>query len=299
MKQQNSAVLIAHYGATVDIETENGQIYRCTVRQNVGSLAVGDKVIWQLLHDGSGVITGYEPRRSTLTRPNRFGQHKLVAANVDRLAVVIAAQPQFATELLDQYLVAAELLGLDAIIVFNKIDLLSTRQLQDIQSSLSIYQQIGYEIVYTSMTTKAGLDQLAEILTKGTAIFVGQSGVGKSSLIDSLIPEAVVKTDDIAPHKSGRHVTSKSRLYHLPKDGNIIDSPGVREFGLWHISATELCRGFREFASYSHRCQFRNCCHQHEPHCAVRQAVERGDIAMQRYTNFKKLFTTLTHENYK
>lgn len=280
-------LLIAHYGKYVDIETTDGKIIRCNLRQNLGVLVPGDRVIWHPTDaENTGVLVSLKPRHSLLSRPTAPGKNKLIAANVDQMIIVMAMQPKSPTSLIDSYLVAAETLNLDAMILLNKVDLLNNDR--SLQEQLQIYQQIGYPVIETSIQKNIGINQLNEALQKHTSILVGQSGVGKSSLIAALIPTETIRvaTEDVA---HGTHTTTTARLYHLPHGGDLIDSPGIREFTLWDMPADQIAMGFVEFRSHLGQCQFRDCLHQNETNCAIINAAAQGKISAARLTNYQRI----------
>lgn len=285
---EEHGLLITHYGTQADIERDDGSIHRCLLRQNLGLLACGDRVIWRSAAGESGVVVALQTRRSVLGRPDRQGDIRPVAANIDQMIIVAAPEPALQTYLIDSYLVAAETLHIQPLICLNKVDLLKdTDPLFDI---VARYQHLGYTVIHASCDSKKGLQALAECLKGNVSVFVGQSGVGKSSLIAAFLPQEDIRVGEIsAQTKLGRHTTSNSRLYHLQTGGDLIDSPGIREFGLWHMQPRQIAEGFVEFREYLDQCKFRDCSHVHEPDCALRQAVQAGDIDLDRLHNFHKL----------
>lgn len=291
--------VIAHYGARLIVETDDHQQLRCSSRKNVGTLVAGDRVLLQTGARHDNVITRRLPRDTELSRPDSRGKQKTIAANIDQILIVVAPRPELNEGLIDRYLVAAELSGLLPVIVLNKIDLLDTTEYQQYEQRLALYHDIGYRIVQTSAKQSQGLEHLKHLITGHTNIFVGQSGVGKSSLLNCLLPEAAARVSEVSDATNkGRHTTTTAMLYHLPdRNGNIIDSPGVREFGLWRILPEEVALGFREFSTYREQCKFRNCRHSREPGCAVRQAVEQGAITQQRYESYLKLLESVEQNN--
>ncbi len=286
---EQEGLLVANYGASVEIEDNNGTSHRCLLRQNLPSLVTGDRVVWQPASEG-GVVSALLPRRSVLSRPDQLGEQKPVAANIDQIMVVAAAAPEFSPELIDQYLAAAELAGIRPVLVFNKIDLVDEAKRAAVEELLQRYRHIGYDIVETSTKASHGLDRLRQQLQGKTSVFVGQSGVGKSSLVKALLPEHEIVVGELSQQSGlGQHTTSTARLYHLPDGGTLIDSPGVREFRLWPMSRMELAHGFREFTHHLGKCRFRDCQHETEPQCALREAVERGEISVRRLESYLRL----------
>ncbi|WP_455222900.1 small ribosomal subunit biogenesis GTPase RsgA [Kaarinaea lacus] len=287
--------IIAHYGANLDVEDELGKVHHCLTRANLPRLVCGDQVIWQETGQSLGIITSLIPRTNLLARPAFNQQLKPVAANIDQMLIVAAPQPALDEDLINRYLVAAELTVIEPLIVINKTDLLSVLENQALQNQLAIYQQIGYSIIYTSTKQKHGLDDLIRHLVDKTSIFVGQSGVGKSSLIKSFLPDSSIRVGELSQATGlGKHTTSVTVLYHLPSGGSIIDSPGVREFGLGHVSQAQVTEGFVEFRPFIGQCKFKDCKHLHEPGCAIKHAVETRQITQQRFESYLRIVKNLT-----
>jgi ribosome biogenesis GTPase len=236
------------------------------------------------------VVTALLERRSQLARPDPQGQLKALAANIDQILVVAAPAPLYSPDLINQYLAAAELTGITPALVFNKIDLIDEQNREAVDDLLSIYQRIGYPVISASTKREHGMDRLIAQVKDHTSVFVGQSGVGKSSLVKALLPQASISVGELSAQSGlGQHTTSTARLYHLPAGGRIIDSPGVREFRLWPMSRQALAQGFVEFRPWLGQCKFRDCSHTHEPGCALRQAVERGEISRLRLEGYLKI----------
>lgn len=293
---EEKGLVIANYGATLDVEAGNGEISRCAVRQNIDTLVVGDQVVWQAGSKGNGVVVALQPRRSLLARPDSSGRMRPLAANIDQILIVTAPRPAYETYLIDQYLAAAETIGIAPILVLNKIDLLEGEEKTRVERDLDIYREIGYPVIHASTVEKHGLDELIGALQGKISVFVGQSGVGKSSLVKVLLPETEIAVGELSESTGlGRHTTSAARLYHLPTGGSIIDSPGVREFRLWQLSRDQLAQGFRDFRPYLGHCRFRDCSHRHEPGCALLDAVESGRLSRQRIENFQRIADTLSN----
>ncbi|PTY38653.1 ribosome biogenesis GTPase RsgA [Saccharospirillum sp. MSK14-1] len=278
-------LVVSHYGVTTDVESDDGERTRCHKRTNLPALVTGDVVLWQPDDNNSGVITACQPRRSELGRPDSRGQMRPVAANVDRIIIVAAPSPRTPANLIDRYLVAAAHHDIHPIIVLNKIDCLD--QAPEMRDELAEYQTLGYETHALSAQTEAGMAEIRQLVASGNSVFVGQSGVGKSSIIATLLPEEMIKVGEISEATGkGRHTTTTAKLYHIPGGGDLIDSPGIREFGLWHVDADSLLAGFPELANSADQCKFRDCKHKSEPGCAVCQAVEEGTLSQRRYESF-------------
>ncbi|SDL06279.1 ribosome biogenesis GTPase [Franzmannia pantelleriensis] len=290
----------AHFGRSLDVEADDAsgerQRHRCYMRANLDGLVTGDHVVWRQANDASGVVVARSERDSVLERPDARGQLKPVAANLDQILIVFAAEPEPHANLIDRYLVAAEATGIDPVLVLNKVDLLP-EQGGELRELLGRYEALGYPVVLASAKQEGGLDALHQRLTGHTSVFVGQSGVGKSSLIDRLLPDHALRIGALSEDsRKGTHTTTTAMLYHLPAGGELIDSPGIREFGLTHLDAEQVTEGFIEFRDYLGRCRFRDCRHREEPGCALLAAVDRGDIHPQRFASYRRILASLASD---
>jgi len=287
-------LVIGQAGHQLDVEIDD-HVVRCSRRKNIGTIVTGDRVVVEAVPPSEHVITAVLPRTSLLARPDFRGQMKAIAANLDRIFIICSVRPELNEGLIDRYLVAAETLGITPVLVLNKIDLVDDEQLKILRERVSLYARLGYELIESSAKDKQGIDALLTSLHTHTSIMVGQSGVGKSSLVNALLPEVNIKTKEISESTNkGMHTTSASRLYHLPKGGSLIDSPGVREFGLWQVSAEELFNGFVEFREHKGLCKFSNCQHKSEPQCAIRHAIKAKEISQGRYESYNRILESLT-----
>jgi len=291
---EQQGLVIAHYGSQVDVEGSDGNLHRCRLRANLGQIVTGDSVIWRSAIDQGGVIVATTQRRSELCRPDSRGNLKPVAANIDLIFLVIAAEPRTPYGLIDRYLVAAENINIRPVILINKADLTNEDAVAWSQEINTIYSDVGYSLIATSTQSEAGLDELKTAMRDNTSIFVGQSGVGKTSLVNRLLPNTDARVGPLSESSGkGMHTTTTAQLFHLPDGGNIIDSPGIREFGLGHVSPQDLMDGFIEFHPFLGRCKFRDCKHLHEPKCAIQQAVSDGKISERRFASFHQISETL------
>lgn len=291
---EQKGLLITHNSTMVIVERCDGGLVSCTLRQNLGVLVAGDNVIWQPIDDKTGVVIACEPRRSVIIRPDARGT-KPIVANVDLMVIVVAVVPKPQRTTIDRYLILAALMKINPLIVVNKADLIKVDEDQELLTQLKIYEKLGYPVIRISTKTKLGLDELSTTLKDINSILVGQSGVGKSSLLNTLVPDAKTQTNSLSLENSqGRQTTSASKLYHLPGGGNLIDSPGIHQFNLRHFSQSEILQGFKEFQPFLTQCQFRNCEHAHEPNCGLIKAVESGEIAAGRLRNYHAIL--LDHE---
>lgn len=295
---EQQGLVIAHYGTQVEVEALQGEQQgiscRCHLRANLESIVTGDRVVWRDADGETGVIVARSQRSSELVRPDAGGRLRAVAANIDRIFIVLAPQPFTPQGLIDRYLVAAETVAIQPMLLINKSDLLSGELKQKMADLTDLYRNIGYQTITTSTKNEGELTSLKEHLTGHTSIFVGQSGVGKSSLVNQLLPDANLRTATLSEATGkGTHTTTTACLYHLPMGGDIIDSPGIREFGLEHINEQELIEGFIEFRPFLGQCKFRDCRHLKEPGCALRQAVEEGQIDSRRMSSYQSIVASL------
>lgn len=287
-------LVIGQAGHQLDVEIGD-DVVRCSRRKNIGTIVTGDMVVVEAVPPTEHVITAVLPRTSLLARPDFRGQMKAIAANLDRIFIICSVRPELNEGLIDRYLVAAETLGITPVLVLNKIDLADDEQLNILRERVSLYAKLGYELIESSAKDQQGIDALLTSLHTHTSIMVGQSGVGKSSLVNALLPEVNIKTKEISESTNkGMHTTSASRLYHLPEGGSLIDSPGVREFGMWQVSAEELFNGFVEFREYKGLCKFSNCQHKSEPQCAILDAIQAKEISQSRYESYNRILESLT-----
>ena len=277
--------VIAAFGRQYLAELANGDIVTCLTRGKKSDVACGDWVEIQPTAEAQGVIEGIRPRASLLYRSDAYRQ-KIIAANVTQIVIVVAAEPPFSDELLARCLVAAYDQKLEVLIVLNKCDIADKAAAARLQ--LAPYYNIGYRVLELSATQDAS--PLLPFLQGQTSVLVGQSGMGKSTLINGLLPDARAATREISTVlNSGKHTTTHARLYHLNPQSHLIDCPGVQMFGLHHLSFGEIEQGFVEFAPYLGKCRFHDCHHTHEPSCALQQAVAEGKIDARRFTLFKDI----------
>lgn len=296
LSSEQQGLIICRYSRHFEVEAlegdDIGKIHRCVSRANIDSIVTGDLVVWRAGADQTGVIESRQPRNSLLERPDNFGKLKAVAANIDQMVIVIACQPKPQSNLIDRYLVAAELMNIRPIIALNKADLIDEDNREQIEQLLSIYSSLGYKTVkiISSRHQDPQLDNLTELIQKYTSIIVGQSGVGKSSLINTLHPEAKLEVGPLSMQTGeGTHTTIKAKLFHLNDGGQLIDSPGIRDFSLWHIDEQQLQFGFIEIANRISECKFRDCKHENEPNCAILKAAENGEIHPERFDSYQRI----------
>lgn len=295
---QTFGQVITRYGQHADVENPEGDIVRCHIRRTVESLVCGDKVIWRPYNqddsDFSGIIEAVEPRESEFKRPDFYDGLKPVAANIDQILIVSALLPDLTPNIIDRYLVAVEQLDITPVLLINKLDLIDDSNRELVEQTQQLYESIGYQVVILSAKLEQGIAQIKSLLANKTSVFVGQSGVGKSSIVNAILPEVNIETKQVSDNsRLGVHTTTASRLYRLDNGGSIIDSPGVREFAMWHLEQEEILNGFIEFRPFITQCKFRDCKHQKDPGCALKQAIKDGLVSEVRYQSYVRILQTV------
>ncbi len=285
--------VIATFSRRMRVRLEGGEHVDARIKGKRTQPVCGDFVTAQPIPGESDwLILDIRPRRNALTRPNRRGEPETLAANVDRLYAVAAVVPKPDWFVIDRYLGAAEIMGVGAVIIFNKDDLTDPDSSSNaaVESVAADYRRAGYEFIRCSAVTGSGMAELAATLAAGVGIFVGQSGVGKSSLINCLLDSDAQRIGDLSEkHREGRHTTVNSAMLRLAGGGAVIDSPGVRDFAPALDPNTEVASGFVEILAAGSRCKFANCQHMKEPACAVKAAVDAGQISERRYESYRRL----------
>ena len=298
---EQQGLIITHYGTQVVVEGTDGEFAgqhrRCHFRSNLGSLVTGDRVAWRP-GNPMGVVVAVLPRSSALQRPDPHGDMKTVAANIDRIMVVIAPYPEPHANLVDRYLVAANAIDIEPVLVINKSDRIDETTGDKVNRLEATYRALGYTVLKVSTKTEHGLEALEDFLADYTSVFVGQSGVGKSSLINALLPDSNLRVGDLSDRQQGTHTTTTARLFHFPGGGELIDSPGIREFGLGHVSRSDVEAGFIEFNDLIGTCRFRDCKHDREPGCALLKALEDGRVQQQRMNSYRSIIASLPESSY-
>jgi ribosome biogenesis GTPase len=272
----------------------DGQRRRCKFRRQVGRPYCGDRVMVAQAYDESLVVESILPRKNYFVRADDRQRQQPVAANLDQVIIVIATRPLPSRDLLERYLLAVHSLGIKPVIVLNKIDLDvepdGHPQRAKVLEHLPDYERLGYKVVRTSCKANPGVARLRPILEGKTSILVGQSGVGKSSLINKLLPDLAIQTGALSDATGkGTHTTTSTMMYCFTGGGFLIDSPGVWEYGIWKLQNDEIAHGFLEFSDYLGHCRFNNCLHATEPGCAIKSAVADGQILKWRYDSYLRL----------
>lgn len=282
--------VVAAFGKRFQVELADKKRISCVTRGKRTDLACGDVVTIQLTDKHEGVIETTLPRKTLLYRSNAF-KSKMLAANVTQIIIVLATQPSFYEALLNRCLIAAEAANIKALIVLNKCDLADN---DDAKQKLALYTSLGYQVL--PLSAKEDISTLRPYLQGHASILVGQSGMGKSTIINSLLPNEDVRTREVSEVlDSGKHTTTAAHLYHLDEHSQLIDSPGLQEFGLHHLSTDELEHAFIEFRPFLGKCRFNNCKHLQEPDCAIKEAVSNNNITPERLTIYKMLRTEISH----
>jgi len=288
------ALVLVSYGSQGVVMLGGGERKRCKFRRNVGRPFCGDRVLVARADDASLVVEKILPRKNNFVRTDDRQHKHIIAANLDQVLIVVATRPLPSRDLMERYLLAAHSLGIEPVIVYNKTDL----QVADDETANGVlvlghmpdYEALGYTVIRTSCKTAPGIIGLQSVLKDKTSILAGQSGVGKSSLINQLIPDLQIQTGELSSATGkGTHTTTSTMMYQLTDGGYLVDSPGVWEYGLWKLEDHELATGFIEFEPWLGQCRFNNCLHASEPGCAIKQAVADGFIRDWRFQSYLRL----------
>lgn len=285
----DAGLVVARFRRHVAVEDERGEQFLCLTRGRSLNPLVGDRVTFERAGDGTAFVSAVSPRKSTLTRIDSRGRCEPVAADVTQLLIIGAPEPRVDWFLVDRYLVAAELLAAEALIVMNKCDLPDSEP-----ESLNRYRDIGYGVILTSAKKRIGIESLADAMRGKRSVMVGQSGVGKSSLSNALLGEHVQAIGALTEKgKQGRHTTTTAVLVRLANGAELIDTPGARSYAPYIEHTGDIAQGFKEFRQLLGRCRFADCAHRAEPDCAIKAAVAGGRISAERYDSYTKLRATL------
>ena len=303
--------VIKNTGSWYSVKTDDGKVVECKIKGNfrlkgirsTNPVAVGDHVEIALNQEGTAFITLIDERRNYIIRKsqNLSKQSHIIAANVDQAFLIVTVNyPQTSTTFIDRFLASAEAYSVPVVLVFNKRDILSDDERHYQQSMVHLYETIGYECREISAATGEGIEELHKLLKGKITLLSGNSGVGKSTLINQILPEANLRTAEISDaHNTGMHTTTFSEMLELPEGGYIIDTPGIKGFGTFDIEPEELTSYFREIFHFSKDCKFSNCTHTHEPGCAVLKALEEHYIAQSRYQSYLGMLEDKDENKYR
>lgn len=304
------AIVYKSTGSWYTVKTIEGKTWQARIKgifkidgiTSTNPIAVGDEVELEPEESGTAVITQIAQRRNYIARssPHQNKERHIVASNLDQaLLFATIKEPRTSQGFIDRFLAAAEAYHVPAIVVFNKCDIYRKKEWDILEHRSTIYRNIGYTILVTSMETGQGLDELKAVLANKTTLISGHSGTGKSTFINSLFPDLKLKTKDVSGWSGkGMHTTTFAEMYDLPFGGRIIDTPGIREFGITDISRQELSHYFPEMRDRISGCQFNNCIHINEPGCAIKKAVEEGLIAEERYLSYYNMMESIEEKTY-
>ncbi len=310
-KNLQQGLVITHFGKELEIlnlnNSETDKTTRCHIRANLQPIVCGDRVLWQKpeQHTETGIVEVLIDRNSVIERPRPYHDPKPIAANIDQIVLVFAMNPPPIVNLLDRYLVAAENAGIKITIVLNKSDLLITENTdtkikEEINNLVALYQDLGYPVFKISCKENKASESttLQEIFSNKTSIIVGQSGVGKSSIINQLCVHTNAETGDVSDaNAKGKHTTTTAKMYFIDnaiiEKGAIIDSPGIRDFALWHLSQEDIIDGLIEFRQFANNCKYRNCEHGVSEGCAIQAAINNGDIHPYRIASYQHILNSI------
>lgn len=306
-----TGLVIKNTGSWYTVKTDSNQLVECKIKGNfrlkgirsTNPVAVGDRVSITPNQEGTAFITSIEDRKNYIIRksPNLSKQSHIIAANVDQAFLVVTInRPVTSTTFIDRFLASAEAYRVPVMLLFNKTDALEDEEREYQQMMIDLYETVGYQCLAISAANGSGMDKVRELLAGKTTVLSGNSGVGKSTLINSLLPDVQLKTAEISDaHNAGTHTTTFSEMLELPEGGYIIDTPGIKGFGTFDIEPEELTSYFKEIFHFSKDCRFNNCTHTHEPGCAVLKAVEEHYIAQSRYLSYLNMLEDKEEGKYR
>lgn len=294
-----NGIVVRSTGSSCNVLDESGRIIECKLKGNfrikgirtTNPLAVGDKVQYTVSNaEQVGLINSIEPRFNYIIRKSTklSKQSHIIAANIDQAVVMVTlTSPRTSTGFIDRFLVTAEAYHIPAILIFNKMDMVKGADIEKINQLISLYEGLGYKCFKTSALEKTGIEEVKQMLKDKVTLISGHSGVGKTALINTIEPGLLRKVGIISDyHQKGKHTTTFAEMLPLTFGGFIIDTPGIKEFGLVDFDKQEIAERFPEMRNLMHECQFNNCTHIHEPGCAVKEALKKGDISESRYKNY-------------
>lgn len=306
-----NGLVVKNTGSWYQVYTETGETIECKIKGNfrmqdirsTNPIAVGDRVRIEKNNEGTAFITFIEDRKNYLIRKssNLSKQSHILAANLDQAVLIITINhPETSTVFIDRFLCTAEAYSIPVVLAINKADLYDEEEIEYMNQLIYLYESIGYSCVVVSAINKTGIDQLNEILKDKISLFSGNSGVGKSTMINSIIPNINLKTNKISGyHNKGMHTTTFSEMIRLPIGGYVIDTPGIKGFGTIDMSENEIGHYFKEIFAFSANCHFYNCTHRHEPNCAVLDALQNHLISESRYNSYLSILDDLHEGKYR
>ena len=306
-----TGLVIKNTGSWYTVKTDSNQLVECKIKGNfrlkgirsTNPVAVGDRVSITPNLEGTAFITSIEDRKNYIIRksPNLSKQSHIIDDNVDQAFLVVTInRPVTSTTFIDRFLASAEAYRVPVVLLFNKTDALEDEEREYQQMMIDLYETVGYQCLAISAANGSGMDKVRELLAGKTTVLSGNSGVGKSTLINSLLPDVQLKTAEISDaHNAGTHTTTFSEMLELPEGGYIIDTPGIKGFGTFDIEPEELTSYFKEIFHFSKDCRFNNCTHTHEPGCAVLKAVEEHYIAQSRYLSYLNMLEDKEEGKYR
>lgn len=304
-------LVIKNTGSWYTVLTDGGNTIDCKIKGNfrlkgirsTNPVAVGDRVEIVRNHEGTAFITNICDRRNYIIRKssNLSKQSHIIAANVDQAFLIVTVKyPETSTTFIDRFLASAEAYSVPVILVFNKVDLLQDDERRYLDMMVTLYETVGYDCLKVSAETKEGMDRLLPLLKDKITLFSGNSGVGKSTMLNFIVPGAELRTAEISDaHNTGMHTTTFSEMLPLTDGGWVIDTPGIKGFGTFNMEPEEICGYFKEIFKFSKGCRFNNCTHTHEPGCAVRKAVEEHYIAESRYVSYLSMLEDKEEGKYR
>ncbi|MCR4773450.1 MAG: ribosome small subunit-dependent GTPase A [Prevotella sp.] len=304
-------LVIKNTGSWYSVKTDEGEIIESKIKGNfrlrgirsTNPVAVGDRVVINKNQEGTAFITEIEDRRNYIIRrsQNLSKQSHIIAANLDQAFLVVTINhPQTSTQFIDRFLASAEAYSVPVVLVFNKKDILDEEETHYLEMMMNLYDTIGYKCIAISAVSGDGVDQLLPLMKDKVTLLSGNSGVGKSTLINKILPEANLRTSEISnAHDTGMHTTTFSEMLELPNGGYLIDTPGIKGFGTFDMEPEELTSYFREIFHFSKDCKFNNCTHTHEPGCAVLKALENHYIAASRYESYLSMMQDKDEDKYR
>jgi ribosome biogenesis GTPase len=306
------ALIYKSTGSWYVTKTEEGKIFNARIKgvlkisglTSTNPIAVGDQVEMELENEleSTATITTIFDRKNYIARisPHNRNQHHIVASNLDQSFLFATIRdPKTSQGFIDRFLVSCEAFHVSAVIVFNKSDVYRKKEMEKFDELKQMYETIGYKVLLASVVNNKGIDEVKSFLQNKTTLLSGHSGVGKSSLINAIFPELHLKTNEVSDWSGkGMHTTTFAEMFDLPTGGKVIDTPGLREFGLVDISKQELSHYFPEMRVRLNGCQFNNCMHTNEPHCAIKEAVNSGEIHVDRYVSYMTILDTMTDRTY-